>query len=173
MIQADIAELEILTLSLCRAANQAEDTLLRLRNLTAEMREDLQLAEFPQAADAIESATLAAAGIQRTTDTLQALRTVMQSVPDTYRQQENAHRNALSRMLSVMENVSTGYTAALDSPNLRPVEHEDPVTSLQNVQQLVAADAEEMQVANIASAAKIIKKEYGISAVSPMDTDPA
>lgn len=172
LIQVDIARLESLTLSVFRAADQAEEALLRLRTLSMQMREDPELLSFPQSADAIDCADLAAGTLERTADTLRALRTALQAVPDTYRQQENAHRNALSRMLSMMENVSVGYSAALDSPNLRPVEHEDPVTSLHNVQELVAGDAEEMQVANIAASAKIIKKEYGISRISPMAADP-
>lgn len=172
LIQVDIAELENLTLSVFRAADQAEDALLRLRNLTAQMREDLELMNYPQSVDAIDCADHAADTLGRATDSLKALRTALQSVPDTYRQQEHSHRNALNRMLGIMDSVSVGYHAAITATNLRPVEHEDPAAPHNNVQQLVAGDAEEMQVANIAAAAKLVKKEYGISHIRVTDADP-
>ena len=172
MIRADIAEIEKLTDAVVRAASDADEVRNRLRNLSAEMHDDIELAAYPQAPAALEALSLSMDVLTRSTDTLQSLRSVLLPLADTYRQTEEQHRNALGRMNAVMGTISAGYNAALESPKVAQVEHEDPVTSQSQVEELVANSALQMQAVNIAAVTKEVREEYDVDSVEPMTAEP-
>lgn len=162
MIRVDIAEIEKLTDVLARVASDTDEVLNRLRQISNEMYNDVELPTYPQSAIALEAVSGAVDALNRGNDTLQSLRSAVLPIASTYQETEKKNRDALSRMYAMMDSMGTSYNAAIISDSIVHVEHTDDVAIQGDVQRLVADSVEEMQVANIAAVTKAVKEEYDI-----------
>ena len=168
MIRADIAELEQLTDLLVRIASDADDVLSRLRQISSEMHEDIELAAYPQSLFALEAVSGAVDALNRGNDTMQSLKNVMLPAADAYRENEQRNIDALSRMTVRMDTVGTGYQAAIVSNGCAHVEHCSGAAAQEKVQQLVADSVEQMQVTNIAAVTRTVREEYRIAEIKEL-----
>lgn len=167
MIQVNIPELEGLAQQLTYAASDSFDALCRLRVISDEMHNDLELLTYPQAGVALEAICVASDALQRGDDTLQSLKNTVQAVIDSYEESERRFSDALARMSAQMDRAQVGCNAALVSDNVAYTAHDEPPAQL-GVRRLVADSVEEMQIANIAAVTKAVKEEYGVSRVEPL-----
>lgn len=168
MIKVDFAEIEQITDILVKMASDSDEVFNRLRHISMEMQEDLELAAYPQSGVALEAVSVAIDALNRGNDTLQSLRSAMLPVATTYQENEQKVKDALSRMTVQMDKVCVGYSAAIASDSITHVEHSDAVVSQSKLQQLVAESVEEMQVTNIAAVTKVVREEYEISGVEDL-----
>lgn len=165
MIQVDIAALEVLADRLMRCASQTEETVCRLRHVSAEMQEDVELAVYEPSGAALESVVWAVEALGRADDTLQSLKNVVASLGERYRALEQEHKNALGRMLTVMDTATVGYQAAMQSDTIPQVGHDEELAAHNAAEQLVADSAEELRVANVAAIRQAAQAEYGVQDV--------
>lgn len=168
MIRVDIAEIEKLTDILVKIASDSDEVLSRLRQVSNEMLNDVELSSYPQSAIALEAISGALDALNRGNDTLQSLKNTMLPIASIYQENEQKNKDALNRMAALMGSMSVGYNAAIVSDNIAHVEHSDSLTSQSKVQQLVADSVEEMQVTNIAAVTKTVREEYEISSVEEL-----
>ena len=168
MIKVDIAELEKLTDILIRLASDSDEVMSRLRRVSNEMHEDIELETYPQSAVALEAVSVALDALNRGNDTLQSLKSAILPVADMYRENEQKNKDALSRMVAIMDSVCVEYNAAIVSDHIAHIEHTDSIVSQSKVQQMVADSVEEMQVTNIAAVSKTIREEYEVSDVADL-----
>ncbi len=165
MIKVNIAEIEKLTDILVKAASSSDEALSRLRRVSTEMHDDLELPLYAQADILLEAVSMAIDALNRGNDTLQSLKNTVLPIANVYRETEQKNKNELSRMLTSMESISVGYNAAITSESIPSIEHADAIVSQNKVQQLVADSYEEMQVANIASLTKTVSEEYEVKKI--------
>lgn len=168
MIRVDIAEIEKLTDIFVKIASDSDEVLSRLRQISNEMHDDVELPAYPQSAIALEAISGAIDALNRGNDMLQSLKNIMMPIASTYQENEQKNKAALNRMAALMDSVSVGYNAAIVSDNIAHVEHSDAVVSQSKVQQLVADSVEEMQVTNIAAVTKAAREEYEISKIEDL-----
>lgn len=165
MIKVNIAEIEKITDILVKAASGSDEALSRLRHVSAEMHNDLELPLYTQTDILLEAISTATEALNRGNDTLQSLKNTVLPIANVYRETEQKNKNELSRMLTTMESISVGYNAAITSENIPSIEHTDAIVLQNKVQQLVADSYEEMQVTNIASLTKTVSEEYEVKIV--------
>ena len=168
MIKVNIAEIEKLTEILVKLASDSDEALSRLRLVSNEMNNDVELPLYPQASVTLEAILTAINSLTRANDTIQSLKNIVLPIAGIYQETEQKNKDALERMLTLMENANVDYNAAIVSDGIAHVEHADNVISQAQVQQLVADSVEEMQVTNIAAISKTLKEEYEISAVKDL-----
>ena len=132
------------------------------------MHNDLDLPTSPQSAVTLEAVSLAVDAFNRANDTIQSLKNTMLPMAGVYQENEQKNINALNRMLVMLDNVNTGFNAAIVSNGITPVEHSDEIISQSKVQQLVADSVEEIQVANVAAVSKVVDEEYEIKDVKDL-----
>lgn len=168
MIRVDIAEIEKLTDILVKIASDSDEALSRLRQVSNEMHNDVELPAYPQTPVALEAVSSAIDALSRGNDTLQSLKGFMLPVASTYQETEQKHKDALNRMTATMDNVVVGYNAAIVSDNIAHIEHTDATVTQTKVQQLVADSVEDMQVTNIAAVSKSVREEYEIAKVDDL-----
>lgn len=168
MISVDIAEIEKLTDILVRIASDSDEVLSRLRQVSNEMYNDVELPAYQQSTIALEAISGAIDALNRGNDTLQSLKNTMLPIAGTYQENEQKNKDALNRMVMRMDSVSAGYNTAIVSDSIAHVEHNDNIASQGRVQQLVADSVEEMQVTNIAAVTKTVREEYEISKIEEL-----
>jgi len=168
MIRVDIAEIEKLTDILIKIASDSEEVLNRLRQLSNEMLNDIELPNYPQSAIALEAVSGAIDALNRGNDTLQSLKNIMLPIASNYQETEQRNKDALNRILTLMNSIGISYNAAISSDNIAHVEHTDNIALQGEVQQLVADSVEEMKIANIAAITKTVNEEYEITAVEDL-----
>lgn len=168
MIRVDIAEIEKLTDILVKVASDSDEVLSRLRQVSNEMHNDVELPSYPQSAIALEALSGAIDALNRGNDTLQSLKNTMLPIASTYQENEKRNKEALNRMTTLMDSVSVSYNTAIVSDSIAHVEHNDSIASQGKVQQLVADSVEEMQVTNIAAVTKTVREEYEISKIEDL-----
>ncbi len=171
MIKANIPEIEKLTDIMVKTASTSDEALNRLRLVSAEMHNDLELPLYSQTDILLEAVSAAIEALNRSNDTIQSLKNTLLPIADTYRETEQKNQNELSRMLSTMESISIDYNAAIISESIPNVENADTIVSQNKVQQLVTDSYEEMQVANIASVTKTVSEEYEVNSVEDFVND--
>lgn len=168
MIRVDIAEIEILTDLLVKMASDTEEALSKLRQISNEMHNDVELPSYPQTPVTLETVSVAIDSLNRGNDTLQTLKNAMLPVATTYQENEQKSKNALARMTAIMDTAAVGFSAAVSPSGITPVEHTDNAISQGKVEQLVAESVMEMQVTNIAAVSKAVKEEYEVSTVADL-----
>ena len=162
MIKVSISEIEKLTDILVRTASSSDEALSRLRFLSAEMHNDIELPLYTQTDILLEAVSMAIETLNRGNDTIQSLKNTVLPIANIYRETEQKNKNELSRMMTTMESLSVGYNAAIASESIPSIEHTDSIVLQNKVQQLVADSYEEMQVTNIASLTKTVSDEYEV-----------
>lgn len=165
MIKVDLAEIELLTDLLVKMASDTEESLNKLRQISNEMYNDIELPAYPQTPVALEAVSVAIESLNRGNDTLQSLRNAILPVVSKYQENEKRCSDALMRMTATMDAASVGFNAAVSSTGIIPVEHTDGIVSQEKVQQLVSDSVQEMQITNIAAVSKAVKEEYEVSNV--------
>lgn len=171
MIKVNLAEIEILSATLMDSASKSEDTLQKLKFLSNEIANDIELPMYTQADAVLQAVSHATDTLNRSNDTLQSLKNVISSVSSTYQETEKANTDALNRMLSIMSSLDAGYNSIIVSQNTPLVEHDDTVMALDKVQQLVTESSEEMQITTIAAITKVIEDEYEINDIKEVNGD--
>ncbi len=171
MISVNIGELETLSTYAMVSSQKSEDILFRLKNLRSEMQTDLEFMEYPQALIVMESLGIAADAMFRADETLRNLRNVLLNVPEQYRENEKKCKDALSRMTEYMNTVSTDYGSVLLSEDMSYVEHPGEDVSQTKVCELVSENLQDMQVINISAVARVVKEEYPVSEVRPLNAE--
>ncbi len=168
MIRVDMAELEKLSILLTRNASQAEETLCRLRHVSAEMQEDLELALYEPTGAALEAVALAVETLTRCNDTLQSLKGTIALAGERYRELEQQHKNALNRMIVTMNTAATEYQAAMATTVVPQAEHSDAQLASEAVEALVADSAESLQAANVAAIRDTAQHLYPVQDVQEL-----
>lgn len=168
MIRVDLAEIEYLTDVLVKMASDAEEALSKMRQISNEMHNDLELPAYPQTPVALESVSLAIESLNRGNDTLQSLRNAILPAVTMYRETEQKNKNALARMTARMDATAVGFSAAVSPSGITPMEHAANAISQSKVEQLVAESILEMQVANIAAVSKAVKEEYQVANIADL-----
>ena len=168
MIKVDIAEIEKLTDILVKLASDSDEALSRLRQVSNEMYNDVELPTYPQSSVALEAVSTAIDALNRANDTVQSLKNTVLPIASIYQENEQKNRNALNRISALMDNASTGFNAAIVSNGIAHVEHTDSIISQGKVQQLVADSVEEMKVANIAAISKTVSEEYEVNKIKDL-----
>ncbi len=171
MISVNIGELETLSTHAMVSSQKSEDILFRLKNLRNEMQTDLEFMEYPQALIVMESLGIASDAMFRADEILRNLRNVLLNVPEQYRENEKKFKDALSRMTEYMNTVSTDYGSVLLSEDMSYVEHPEEGVSQTKVCELVSENLQDMQVINISAVAKVVKEEYPVSEVRPLNAE--
>lgn len=169
MIRADIGELEGLTHTLVGLASDCDEVFNRLRLLSSQMSQDVELQTYPQAKAVLEAASAGVQALNRGNDTLQSLQGAMLPVAELYREMERKHRLALERMTVWADHLNTGYGAAIYSQQLARVEHTAERARQLQVQQLVAQNVEQLQAANLAAVTRVVRETYQVSRVEPLE----
>lgn len=165
MIKVDIAEIEKLTDILVKIASDSDEVLSRLRQVSDEMVNDVELPSYSQSTIALDAIFGALEALNRGNDILQSLKNTILPIASTYQENEQRNKDRLNRMTELMDSMSVGYNAAIVSDSIAHVEHCDSISSQDKIQQLVADCVEEMQVTNIAAVTKTVSDEYEISIV--------
>lgn len=165
MIAADISELEKLSFIIAGLASDTDETLNLLRRTLSEMENDAEFQLQVQGVEACEHISFSIDKINRVNDMLQSLKHVLSLVPSEYRENEEKHKNAISRMTERIKKIGTGFAAVASSSQITPVEQSNENIRQNDIQKLVSDSAEEMQMVNIASLTQTIKDEYGIENV--------
>lgn len=168
MIRVDVAEIEKITDILVKLASDSDEVLSRLRQVSNEMYNDIELPAYPQSSVALEAISTAIDALNRANDSVQSLKNTVLPIASIYQENEQKNKDALNRMSALMDNASTGFNAAVVSNGIAHVEHTDSIISQSKVQQLVADSVEEIKVANIAAISKTVSEEYEISAIKDL-----
>ena len=168
MIKVDLSEIELLSDLLVRTASDTEEALGKLRQVSREMQEDVELSTYLQAPMALESISGAIAALNRGNDTLQSLKNVLLSVEDTYQETEKKAKNALNRMTVSMDAAGVGYNCAMAPEGIKPPEQSDEITAQEDLQQLVSDNVQQLQAINIAAITKVVTDEYEVSSVAEL-----
>ena len=170
LIKVNVFELEKITNNLIKITSDTDELLNRLKSISSEMQNDVELSTYIQSKKLIDSVLVATDAINRGNDIAQTLKNVMLSVASDYKETEKMNIDALNRMIIVMDAVSSRYNASVTSYNIPHIEHTDLLASQNKVQQLVTDNAEEMQITNIAVITKVVQEEYEVKSVKDMDT---
>ena len=168
MIKVDLAEIELLSDLLVKMSSDTEEALNKLRLISNEMHEDLELPSYPQTPMTLEAVSIAIESLNRGNDTLQSLKNAIRPVVSTYQENEQRNKDALARMTAIMDAATVGFDAAVSSAGITPVEQSDSIISQEKIQQMVADSVQDMQITNIAAVSKAVKEEYEVSTVADL-----
>lgn len=168
MIRVSIAEIEKLTDILKKSASESDEVLNRLRQLSNEMTDDVELAAYFGADGALTALSDAITALNCGNDTLQSLTNVMLPAADMYRDNERKNKEELNKIMGAMNLAGYGYSTAVTSDSMTYVEHSEAEAYQNRVIGLISdydQKLDGMRTTDIAAIAKAVKEEYEIKAV--------
>jgi hypothetical protein len=169
MISVDIEEIERLADVVTMISTKSDETLEKLRRISNEMLNDIELLTYPQGTTASEIASLSLNTFSQANDTIQALRNVLFSLAEIYKGNEKDYSNAIARMTAVMDSLSVSMTASVVSADIPNIEVSDVMQNQSDIQRLVDESSLEMQLTNISAVSKVIREDYDINDVRPLE----
>lgn len=169
MISVDVEELERLSDVFSMIATKSDEALEKLRRISNEMLNDIELLSYPQGNTASEIVSLGLTTFSQANDTVLALRNVLFPLAELYKENEGAFLNAISRMTAIMDSLSVSMDASVVSSDIPNIEISDDMQNHSDIQKLVDESCLEMQVTNISAVNKAIREEYDINEVKPLE----
>lgn len=168
MTTINISEIELLVDTLSKTASHSDEWLNRLRGLYTEMKNDVELATYPQCDIILQHMHTAITNLEQSNDTLQSLGNALINAPDLYRENEKKIKEVLNCSVTYLDCISAEYNVAISSNTIPIIDCLPNENSNDSVQNLVANSLTEMQMTNISAISKTVKEEYEVKSVQPL-----
>ena len=164
MITVDLSALEELSAMTNTSASDADDVRSRLRDVIAEMEENVELTQLPQSASALEALDNCVNTMGDLSESMQALRQLMLGAAEEYAENERRFTEELDAMFETLNGIGTALSAA-EVADLVVVEKNYDDLCKTQVEKLVAESSSAMEMVNVAAVSKVIDEQYGVTDV--------
>lgn len=166
MISVDFSKIELLCNRVSRAVSLSDDTYAMLHLLNEEMTNDLEIQTYPQYVRVSESISVSCAKFKRINERLQLLSSVLNSLIETFNENETDIQNEISRISTLLSNTQENISLFLEQSDAILVEQNEQTISYSKLQQLISNSVFDMELINISAITANVQKQYNVREIS-------
>lgn len=169
MIKANIEVLEEISQLLNLLAVRQDEMHNLAVNIRAEMEDDAEFLLYPQGVAVCQRLDDAIISMNRSLYIMQSLCSILEKIPDRYKEIENDGINGISEIITRFESIKAGAEAVLNDPLITIPDCYIDSESAKELNDVMNYDNSIPDIADIALITSIIDEEYKVDKVENWD----